>query len=81
MVDNSSPEEKGHDEPCPFVEYSSRFPVGEDVNRTNRLLPEPISVFTGDDERLDHFRSFEVTFEFVQLVQPEMEASVIRLAP
>ena len=32
---------------------------------TSRLLTEPVSVFTGDEERLDHFRSFEIAFELV----------------
>ena len=40
-----------------------------------------IAVFTGNDERLDHFCLFKVAVELVQLVQPELITSRIRVAP
>ena len=44
------------------------------------LLREAVAEFAGDDERPDHFRLLEVAVELVQLVQPKMEATVIRVA-
>src|SRR5436190_4860672 len=48
--------------------------------RTPNLPGETRAIFTGDQERLDHLRSFEVAIKLVQLVQPEMETTVIRIA-
>src|SRR6267378_4689530 len=46
-----------------------------------RDLPEAVSVFTGNDECLDHFRLFEVAAKLVQLVEPELIATRIGVPP
>src|SRR6266540_2614431 len=47
---------------------------------SKELAREAVAVFTGDDERLDHFRLFKVAVELVQLVQPEREATGVSVA-
>ena len=41
------------------------------------LLRKPRPVFTRHDERLDHFRAFEVAAKLIQLDEPELVASRI----
>src|SRR6266850_3485305 len=43
------------------------------------LLSEPPAIFTRDKERLHHFRLFEVSAKLVQLVEPELVATFIRV--
>jgi hypothetical protein len=39
-------------------------------------LAEPLSVFDGRDEGLDHFRLDEVAVELIQLREPEVDPEV-----
>src|SRR6266480_657718 len=48
--------------------------------RTPKLLPEAVAVLTRDDKCLDQFRLFEVAIKLVQLVKPELVATIIRVA-
>src|SRR6266850_5557813 len=43
------------------------------------LLSEPPAIFTRDKERLHHFRLFEVAAKLVQLIEPELVATFIRV--
>src|SRR5215217_3457262 len=47
---------------------------------TFRLLAEPLSVLDGRDEGLDHLGPPEVAAELVQLIEPELEARLVRVA-
>src|SRR6185503_3407565 len=41
--------------------------------------PEAVTVFTRSDKRLDHLRLLEVAAKMVQLLQPKLVATVIRI--
>ena len=48
--------------------------------KSSPSLAEALSVFTRDEKRLDHFRPLEVAIKLVQLVEPELIATFIRVA-
>ncbi len=47
---------------------------------SNYLLTEPVTIFPGVKESLNHLRLHEVAIKLVELAQPEIEAWRVRIA-
>ena len=58
---------EGHDPDLPLPAFFQHF-------CRPRLRPEALTIFAGDDERLDHLGVDKVAVELIQFIQPEVVA-------